>query len=165
MFVHIESRYYVCSAKQRTWQEDSRAEVQLQKDYFSLSFVNSIEILVNECGNTYCSQLHGEKLEEMNLDELIRLERQIEKGQNRLRRAKVFTFYYWFVILLILIHEISVSMSSSSGKLITRVWFPQGEKLRKEIVSLREKVEFELLSGFMIWNLCSWLAVDCVLTC
>uniref|UniRef100_A0A7C9DJ05 MADS-box domain-containing protein n=1 Tax=Opuntia streptacantha TaxID=393608 RepID=A0A7C9DJ05_OPUST len=48
------------------------------------------------------SQLHGEKLEEMNLDELIRLERQIEKGQNRLRRAK-------------------------------------GEKLRKEIVCLREK--------------------------
>lgn len=48
------------------------------------------------------SQLHGEELEEMNLDELTRLERQIERGQSRLRRAK-------------------------------------GEKLRKEIVSLREK--------------------------
>ena len=45
----------------------------------------SPDTLACDCG----SRIHGKGLEELSLEELIRLERQIERGRSRLRRAKV----------------------------------------------------------------------------
>lgn len=58
-------------------------QVQADEDSLCATLTKELEEKTREL-----SRIHGKGLEELSLEELIRLERQIERGQSRLRRAK-----------------------------------------------------------------------------
>ncbi|KAJ8452998.1 hypothetical protein Cgig2_014761 [Carnegiea gigantea] len=58
-------------------------QVQADEDSICATLTKELEKKTREL-----SCIHGKGLEELSLEELIRLERQIERGQSRLRRAK-----------------------------------------------------------------------------